>query len=715
MNIPSFSKGEVLTASKLNELAQAVKAIDEKSTSALITDVEGGEFSRSSFGTVLTIPQITPGGGREDDPWGDDEAQAHPFQVKLSVDESGNVSLRMKGGRWHGNGYGNYLGISYLEDPAEELKEPPKSVQPGEDLFFIPDCGTQGGIGDGETFAVCLYAPGSVAGRVKAYPWAYLKKISSLKAFREELLEYAFSAVAIVGVWTLDTKDGVKYLKGAPGQMLFGDFYYKSNQIFSAGKFGWSRIEGIPYGFRVEPGLIHVNPNNFKWGLGESKVGKIAPKDGETTGLSVKIPKLSLKTEVNSEQRFLKSVSSEEHSETGETTVEVEVPYYQITRATGSVSAGYTLSGSTETATAQATSEYVQTIVVTKEQLSAAPPNAADWTRTLVTGVAETSSRPSISYEKNKYTLKSSGTQTVVTDVSVSQSGTKTVPAKLPFKYMKYTGSEECLAENLKSVELSENGSVEYTVEGDLQGGLFEVKEGNEADAAKLGIAANGSTEPLEGFSDFWVTAPGTSFKLEKSDVEAGVIVAIRLGIEKGVPTTKWELIRNADLTASVKSVEREEAETETLKAAKTILGAGCTHQLVRLTIEQRFETETDTVDGITRTGAVFGVKAEMDTATAGRYEAVFPVGMIFFDRETAAPTVQSLCPGVIEYTPPLAIILNAGEESEHASEFEAPPGLSGEPKTYADKQLSAQAAFTASAHGLETADLNEVWEILEG
>lgn len=56
--------------------------------------------------------------------------------MKLSVDESGNVSLRMKGGRWHGNGYGNYLGISYLEDPAEELKEPPKSVQPGEDLFL---------------------------------------------------------------------------------------------------------------------------------------------------------------------------------------------------------------------------------------------------------------------------------------------------------------------------------------------------------------------------------------------------------------------------------------------------------------------------------------------------------------------------------------------------------------------------------------------------
>lgn len=52
-----------MTASKLNELAQAVKAIDEKATSALITDVEGGEFSRSSFGTVLMIPQITPGGG----------------------------------------------------------------------------------------------------------------------------------------------------------------------------------------------------------------------------------------------------------------------------------------------------------------------------------------------------------------------------------------------------------------------------------------------------------------------------------------------------------------------------------------------------------------------------------------------------------------------------------------------------------------------------
>lgn len=67
---------------------------------------------------------------------------------------------------------------------------------------------------------------------MKAYPWAYLKKISSLKAFREELLEYAFSAVAIVGVWTLDTKDGVKYLKGAPGQMLFGDFTIKAIRFF---------------------------------------------------------------------------------------------------------------------------------------------------------------------------------------------------------------------------------------------------------------------------------------------------------------------------------------------------------------------------------------------------------------------------------------------------------------------------------------------------
>lgn len=713
MIIPSFSKGEVLSASKLNDLARAVKEIDAKATSAMITDVEGGEFSRSAFGTVLTIPQITPGGEGEDASWSDAEA-AHPFQVKLSVDESGNVSLRMKGGRWHGNGCGNYLGISYLETPAEALTAPPEKVEAGEDLFFIPDCGTQGGIGDGETFAVCLYAEGVSAGRIVSYPWAYLKKISSLKEFREELLEYAYSAVAIVGVWKLEAKDGVKYLKGAPGQMLYGDFYYKNNQIFSSGNFAWSRVEGISYGFSVSPGLIHVNPNNFTWGRGESKIGKIAPKDGATTGLSVKIPKLSLKTEVNSELSVLTGISENETTDnTVEKTVSVDIPYYKITRATGNISAGYTLSGSSETATATATSEYVQSISTVKETIHATPNDAEAWTKTVVTGVAATKSNPSISYTKNKYSLESSGTQTVVTDVSVTESGTKTVQATVRIGETKYSGSEETLPSSLKSAELSEGGQVEYPVEGDLRGGLFEVKEGDEADAAKLGISENEDSE-FEAFSDFWVSVPGVSFKLDKADVAAGTIIALRLNVEKGEPSTQWELIRDEKLTASVSSATGAESEVES-ESAKTTLTAGCTHQLVKLTIEQRFETETETTDGITRTGAVFGVKAELDAATAGSYEAMFPVGMIFFDAATGAPTVQALCPGVIEYTPPLAIVLNNKEISEHTCEFEAPPELSDEPKTYADKKLAAQAAFTASAHGLETADLNGVWEILEG
>ena len=52
MHIPSFRKGESLSASKMNELAQAVKAIDAKVRSVTLTDVEGGEFERGAFGTL---------------------------------------------------------------------------------------------------------------------------------------------------------------------------------------------------------------------------------------------------------------------------------------------------------------------------------------------------------------------------------------------------------------------------------------------------------------------------------------------------------------------------------------------------------------------------------------------------------------------------------------------------------------------------------------
>lgn len=703
MRSPSFRKGEVLTATKLNELAEAVKAIDEKATSALITDVEGGEFERDSFGTVLTIPQTAPGGG-EDDSTGETAEAAHPFQVKLSVDGSGSVSVTMKGGRWHGNGRGNYLGVSFLDVPAEELSSVPEFVEPGEDLFFIPDCGTKGGVSVGDTFAICLYSKNSVGGRLKSYPRAYLKKISSLQDFRAELLEYAFSAVAIVGVWKLETQaDGAPCLKGAPGQMLFGDFYYHNNQIFSSGKFGWSRVEGVPYGFRVESGLIHVSPNNFICGAGGGKIGKIAPQAGDSTGLSVRLPRISLKTEVNESVAVISNISSEGES-TGETEVNVSIPYYQITHSTGSVPAGYTLSESSTSATASASSEYVQDITTAKETIHATPNDGAAWTKTVITGVASTKGRPSISYSQTKYALKSSGTQTVVTGVSASLSGTTTVKAKLPFRTIKYVGSETSVPKSLKSAELIESEFSEYKVTGSFSGGLFDVREGDESDAAKLGIEAGPESSPLGSFSDFWVSVPGASFKLEKKDVSDGAVVAVRLSVEQGEASTSWQLIRSAGLTGDSDGGDE-----------KIQLSAGCTHQLVRLTIEQRFETENDTQNGNTRTGAIFGVKAAMDAASAENYTAVFPVGIIFFDKETATPVVQPLCAGLIEYTPPLALILNGEDQDEHASEFDALESISDEPKIFADKELSAKEAFSASAYGLETADLDEVWEILEG
>ena len=733
MHIPSFRKGESLSASKMNELAQAVKAIDAKVRSVTLTDVEGGEFERGAFGTVLKIHQISPGDSGDDSSW-EASGEDHPFRVRTSIDESGNVSVTMKGGRWHGNGRGNYLGVSYLEVPVEELSSIPESVEPGEDLFFIPDCGTKGGVGLGDTFAICLYSKDPVGGRLKSYPRAYLKKISSLKDFRDELLESAYSAVAIVGVWKLESQDGSQYLKGVPGQMLFGDFYYHNNQVFSSGKFGWSRVEGIPYGFRVESGLIHVSPNNFICGSRVGKIGKIAPREGDSTGLSVRIPRLSLKTEVNESVSVLAKISSEGES-TGETEVEVEVPYYSITHSTGSVPAGYTLSESEESATADAASEYVQEITTAKETIHATPNDGAAWTKTVITGVASTKSRPSISYSKRKYALKSSGTLSVVTGVSASLSGTTTVKAKLPFKTTKYVGSEESIPQSLKSAELVESESSEYPVEGSLRGGLFEVREGDDSDAAKLGIEACSESSPLGDFSDFWISVPATSFKLEKSDVSEGVIIAVRLSVEQGKARISWQRIRAAELTESVKTDDSggaseggdgdaageepgdgDAAGEESESAEKILLGAGCTHQLVRLTIEQRFETENETQGGVVRTGAVFGVKAALDASIAENYTAVFPVGIIFFDKETAAPVVQPLCTGLIEYTPPLALILNGeDEDSENASEFDALESISDKAKIYADKELSAYEAFSASAYGLETADLGEVFDVLEG
>lgn len=60
MNIPKFSRGEILSADKLNKLSAAVEFVEKLAKSALIKDVNGGDFSRSPNGTTLSFPTVRP-------------------------------------------------------------------------------------------------------------------------------------------------------------------------------------------------------------------------------------------------------------------------------------------------------------------------------------------------------------------------------------------------------------------------------------------------------------------------------------------------------------------------------------------------------------------------------------------------------------------------------------------------------------------------------
>lgn len=60
MSVPKFSRGEILSADKLNRLAAAVEAVEKLAKSAIIQDVAGGTFSRSAAGTTLSFPVVHP-------------------------------------------------------------------------------------------------------------------------------------------------------------------------------------------------------------------------------------------------------------------------------------------------------------------------------------------------------------------------------------------------------------------------------------------------------------------------------------------------------------------------------------------------------------------------------------------------------------------------------------------------------------------------------
>jgi len=638
--VPKFNKGETLTASKLNKIVDAVNILEKEQRANRIHVGAGFTMMRSSSGTTLALNRANVRGETVQSV----ESASHPFKVTTTLSD-GVVSIYMKGGCWHGNGSGNYLGISYLETPPDEIADIPEAIGEGEDLFVIPDCEAELEVASGGMFAVCLYSPATDGGRLKTYPWAYVKKIESAEKLRSELIAYAYSAVAIVGIWKLTSdSEGAQKIRGTPGQMLQSDFFYKNNQIFSTGKFGWSRIDGIKNGFRASEGLLYVKPNAISSACCTGDVlslqkGEKTETEIEASGLKVSIPRLTfgIETETETEEHVI--VKKFEETDNGcevVKTIAVQVPTYSANTTTKSISFVSGLTAETEA--------YTRTFSVPKyafksEKLTATPTSETAWTRVLLIGPVTTSTTTqSLQLYAQNYSPATSSA-TVVSSVALNETGTKTSTATVTVSGKKYIcETEKTEISRIKgiSANVGECEKIEYAVSGSLPINGADLSATTCTDQEKikkiLGISIDGDAEQPD-LMPFFISVPGRDFQLSDEELESGIIVALHVVCSSESVSVEWKKI---SLTAEFNS-----------SPAKIPSALAEMPQVLSLAVGLVIGTD----DGCENTASetLVGLRASVEPEKMKSFSTTIPVAVLFREPQTKVPIAQPLKTGCIE------------------------------------------------------------------
>ena len=300
INIPTFRRGEKLTADKLNQLGRAIRDLHGEVRANRVTSVVGGTFSIEKYGTRMTV--LGSGGGRRAasgvvsgasssdvyrppfQVWLEQESGAELFSVPCGACVSEDVNVKAwvvycKGGRWHGNGCGWSRGVRSVMDSTDATT----GSAVGQDTFIIPT--TVYGTIDGDVmmkkdleihtaFAVVLWAESEAGGRMTSSPWPYIIPYISDEDISELIEAIAFGAIPcckLVGIWSGRDKYG--NLKGKPGQMLEGDVWYYNDQPTAGQWFGIARNANYKNSFTIKGGLVVVRPHSWN---GTEYIGCIA-------------------------------------------------------------------------------------------------------------------------------------------------------------------------------------------------------------------------------------------------------------------------------------------------------------------------------------------------------------------------------------------------------------------------------------------------------
>ena len=104
--IPFFSRGEVITADKLNMLADATRKVRDASRETQLVSITGGTIVREPFGTKVVFTGAggrRSGGASSGNTSSEGKSYTVPFRVSWEIVGTG-VYFHINGGRWHGNG-----------------------------------------------------------------------------------------------------------------------------------------------------------------------------------------------------------------------------------------------------------------------------------------------------------------------------------------------------------------------------------------------------------------------------------------------------------------------------------------------------------------------------------------------------------------------------------------------------------------------------------
>lgn len=644
--IPKFYPFETLSADKLNQLGEAIEETRALAEAAQITDVYGGTFERNSGGTTLSIPSAASA------PAEDTQAafRQHPFHVSASVSEN-KLHLSIKGGNWHGRGAGNTIGISYRDGSTETdaegkttAKYPIKAeadLEDGEDLFAIPDLEYDAEIAAGTTFAVCLYSPRAKKGVLTAYPWVYYAEIEGDAAtFRERLAKYSHSTVAVVGVWKAEkAKDGGGLvLTGVPGQMLKADFWYHNDQIFSKGKFGWSRVEGAEYAVEVNPGLVLIRPNMY------TDSGRLGQGVKFSVGMTkTQRPLTELQVEFTTEtEMFLKKVEMKSASDGATTEIPIQLPQWKPTATAGTFNAITGIQTSTETENVKIkipANRY--SLSTTSEYIRSTPNDDHPYECVFLTTAKLTPSTTEVETTIQIPKTKVEGTPgnvSYVRDVKFDRIGSTEVNVTIP---LEHTLDEETAAiEKITGAEIK-SFDTGHTTEVEVPGGV--TLTGTELSGVFDERGPESST-----FVPMLRQCPGETFSFSKEELDTGVLILLKINVSGGNVSFDWLRMPIGNEVSDGLG----EKPQQVVLSIDVISASGGT------------ESATPESSEVSAESFYLGVAAQLGASGAqfNDFAGTFPMAMVFMDESAGIPTVQPLAAGCITYSPPLALSLNTGD-----------------------------------------------------